>query len=144
MIESALLIQPSQNLALGRDYITSIPASEVYPDTKGRLLTDGKRASDTDPHQGWIGFEYGEPAITLDLGKICQIHSVKISYLFLPQDGIQLPLRSLLKLSKDGRSWSSVGHSDSSQDHDMKIDVPNDEEPARYVRIEIERNQWFF
>ena len=75
----------NNNLALGLPYECSYEASSAYPDTNHTELTDGKYATTSYAHSGWVGFLDNSGVnpvdITFDLGQVKSFEEIKFNNL---------------------------------------------------------------
>lgn len=135
------------NLADGRHYTQQIQPSEHYPDTGG-LLTDGRLGTKKDIGcgerlcaPGWVGFDRGLPAITLDLEDAYKIERISTSFLSFPLKGVHPPPGIRIESSFDGLHWTARGRLNKSETQFELTDIGW---KARYVRFIVARNQWSF
>jgi len=136
------------NIAKGRPYTLNKPASEHYPDTDHKLLTDGKFGADRDLDcgnlvcaPGWVGFVYGTPVITLDLENTYQLQRISVSFLSFPSKGVNPPLTIRLQSSLDGLRWIPRGMLKKGTSSFNLEDV---KWQSRYLRFFVARDQWLF
>jgi cellulose synthase/poly-beta-1,6-N-acetylglucosamine synthase-like glycosyltransferase len=136
------------NLAAGRSYSLQLEPSRLYPD-KGGMLTDGLRGprenlerGSTLSAEGWVGFEHGDPLITVDLEQSYKVYKIRASFLNYPRGDINPPETIKLFTSFDGTHWihrGSMGIADRSA---FELDTAG--WGARYVRLSVTRNKWAF
>jgi hypothetical protein len=136
------------NLAKDRPYTIDKPASEHYPDTDHKLLTDGKFGADKDLDcgdrlcaPGWVGFNQGPPIITFDLENIHEIKRVSVSYLSFPSKAVNPPSGIRIEGSYDGVHWKGYGYL---KKDEKQFELRDFDLSARYLRFIIMRNQWAF
>ncbi|MBE3577190.1 MAG: DUF4855 domain-containing protein [Limnochordales bacterium] len=106
------------NLALGRPYTISAywpdplftEMQKAYPDTEGKELTDGKKASVQYSDPGWQVFtRQAGRRIQVDLGKLAVIKEVRARFLQSRSVGVYVPRRVTLYTSADGQKWVHAG-----------------------------------
>jgi hypothetical protein len=83
-------VASGDHLAAGKNVMLSVPFSQKYPASGANALTDGKRGNH-NLNENWQGFEGTDVEITIDLGEIKKIKSVKTSFLDSPNDWIFYP-----------------------------------------------------
>ncbi len=143
------------NVALGCTYTSSLTASDSYPDTDGKELTDGSYSSETDGMaSGWSGYSGGNPVFVVDLGTECDgLSGFNARFLMLKSWGIQTPTSVSVSISSDGTNFTSVGTALPPENLDRTVDgVSYDytlklEETvsARYVKFEVVKyGSWTF
>jgi hypothetical protein len=134
------------NLALGKPYTSSAPASGTYPDTGGVELTNGAYASQIYTDAAWQGrIINGGYSQTIDLGAIYSVTRIFTNFL---QDtgGITWPASVSFEYSSDGINFAGLG--------DAVPQAPNGKLKkyqwtgaavfARYVRMGIPVSTWTF
>ncbi|MCL6455101.1 MAG: DUF4855 domain-containing protein [Alicyclobacillus sp.] len=145
------------DLALGLPYTISAQFPDAnwqkdeaaFPD-RGQL-TDGKFASldFTDPQ--WVGLEYQyRHDITINLGKVENIHAISLDFLQNLGAGIVFPDSVTYYVSQDGQHWAVVGQVASQygagdytvQTQPFELDGLNVN--AQYVRAEFTNKIWGF
>ena len=122
---------------------------ENYPD-RGQL-TDGKFASLSLNDPQWVGFyrQYDRD-ITINLGKVENIHALSLDFLHDAADGIALPNQVTYSVSQDGVNWQPVGRVQASYapgDYSIQTDsfeLNNVNVNAHYVRAEFGNKLWSF
>lgn len=130
----------SGNLAAGLAFVVQPQPSEDYSNTL--VLTDGKRASPDNLHEGWVGFDSGQPTITLDLESICKITRIRASFLSQAESGVNLPQAVRLMFSLDGERWFFGGILSATEAGPEEFGFELDGLRARYLKIQIDRSQW--
>jgi hypothetical protein len=130
----------SVDLALGKSYTASTPASSSYPDTG--QLTDGTLASTSYTDPQWEGRLTGSPYyFTVDLGSDQTFQEVDSDWLQTESAAIYLPSQVQVSVSTDGTNFTTAGTMDapavdsSSQSSDYRL--LNINVTARYVRITV-------
>ena len=140
------------NLALGKPYTVVATWPDplfakqqlAYPDTDGRELTDGKKASSSYADSGWQVFtRQGARRIDVDLGEECTVTSVMGRFLQSRSVGVYVPRWVRFSLSEDGREWVPVGQV-ATQVGPWNVSIKPEEfridglrHVARYVRLEF-------
>jgi Domain of unknown function (DUF4434)/F5/8 type C domain/Domain of unknown function (DUF5109)/Fibronectin type III domain len=132
----------SLNLALGKSYTASTPASSSYPDTNGTELTDGVFGAASYTDSAWQGRLTGSPfTFTVDLGSDETFQEIDSDWLQVDSAAIYLPAQIQVSVSTDGTNFTSVGTMNapavdsSDQAHDYRLLYLN--VTARYVRITV-------
>ena len=102
----------NNNLALGLPYECSYEASSDYPDTNHTELTDGKYATTSYAHSGWVGFLDNSGVnpvdITFDLGQVKSFEEIKFNNLCSGSVGIKLFKNVRIQVSNDKESWQEL------------------------------------
>jgi hypothetical protein len=132
------------NLALNRPYTLQPNPNEEYPDIQGHVLTDGKRAQANQLQGGWVGFNQGNPKITLDLKSIYEVQKIKVGFLFNEKAGVRLPKSVKLWASLDGANWVSGGELSNHKDESSTFYLNTPGLNARYIQVEPDRTGWLF
>ncbi|MCC3376578.1 DUF4434 domain-containing protein [Cohnella sp. REN36] len=105
----------SVNLALGKPYESSVPASPSYPDTDGSEMTNGKLGAGYFWDPEWQGRSTeGEPLVityTVDLGEVQKIDGLSINFLQDRASAIKLPRSVEYQVSSDNAKYKSIGYS---------------------------------
>lgn len=102
----------SSNLAKGKPYTSSDPASMSYPDTNENELTDGQYASplgsyhNSNYHGRLIWGSYDQ---TIDLGDVYSIEEVFTNFFGGGIDGIDFPASVTFSSSVDGINFDVLG-----------------------------------
>ncbi len=122
------------NIALGASYVFSQEASELYPDTDNKELTDAKRATHLYIDERWVGFDaisYEEPAkdgstytklkdfdVTVDLGSVKEFEHVQIGALKSKTQNFEVFLPETVKAeySLDGINWNLFAKGENPED----------------------------
>jgi len=135
------------NLALGKPYTSSAPASGTYPDTGGIELTNG--VYDTAPlytNAPWQGrIINGGYSQTIDLGNIYSVTRIFTNFL---QDvgGITWPASVSFEYSSDGINFASLGNAvpQTANGKVKKYQWTGAAIFARYVRMTVPVSTWTF
>ena len=135
------------SLAAGRSYTLQPAPSELYPDRSGKMLTDGKRGSTEGIEgrpklcpEGWVGFDRGQPMITIDLERTYELRRVMVGFLNYPSAGVHPPFSVKLMTSFDGQHWTPGGSLSASEKSMFELEP--DGLNTRYVRLLVERKIW--
>ena len=140
----------STNLALGRPYVSSMPASSSYTDTNGMELTDGKHGTTNFSDPAWQGRNTSDTySFTVDLGSVQTIKEVNTSWLQVTSAAIYLPTQVTYSVSKDGSTFTSVAgiQQPAASDNDqVKSYIATDLNgiEGRYVRVNVSSSAWSF
>ena len=132
----------SGNLATGIAYMIEPAPSQEYPDANGTMLTDGEHASPDDLQRGWVGFDTGEPTVTMDLESVCRISSVEATFLWDDESGVELPRSVKLLFSLDGERWFLGGSLSAPKIDTAPFRLEMASLRARFLRVVIEREHW--
>jgi chitodextrinase len=98
------------NIALGRPYTSTMPASSSYPDTDGVELTDGVSGSIDFSEPAWQGRAAVKTyAFTIDLGSEQVIKEIRSDWLQDEGSGILLPQGVIAATSSDNVNFTNVG-----------------------------------
>lgn len=109
-------------------------------------LIDGLRG-DTDWRKGlWMGYQYQDFEVQLDLKSARKRKEIRVGFLQDTRAWIVLPREMEIWISADGQQYRSlgrVGHSipvqtDSALIHELKLEVPGDEK-VRFVKVVARR-----
>lgn len=130
------------HVARGRPVTLTAPASNQYPGTGSRTLTDGLLGSD-DFHdglwQGWIGRDL---EAVIDLGRVQPLREVSGSFLQATRSWILMPAALSLSLSDDGVTWRAGGEVANALPAEAMASTRQrltvrlaDGQAARYVRV---------
>jgi len=96
-------------------YLYQTPPSETYGDPKAGKLTDGVRATNSDPatryiDPAWVGFDLLDGAnpvvLTLDLGTEQKVTGITLGFLSANQNGVYSPESFSVSISRDGKDFS--------------------------------------
>ncbi|MBB6671606.1 DUF4434 domain-containing protein [Cohnella nanjingensis] len=113
--EQVTTASASVNLALGRPYESSVPASPSYPDTDGLEMTNGKLGAGYFWDPEWQGRSTeGAPlviAYTVDLGEVKKIDGLSINFYQDIGSAIKLPRSVEYQVSNDNVRFESLGYS---------------------------------
>ena len=104
------------NVAVGKEYTTSVASNKTYPDTDNKELTDGKLGDATNTNSPtWAGFNgvavgSGETYdILVDLGeKMDGLQKFSANAHQQLSWGIQVPSEITIFVSDDGKTWKQV------------------------------------
>lgn len=137
------------NLALGKPYVSSLNASNSYPDTSGTELTDGIYANGSYTKAAWQGREnVGSYTQTIDLQQSATITEVWTNFLEQPGVGIYWPQTVSFAYSTDGTSFTSLGNATpatavgTSKKYELTLSSPVQ---AQYVRMTVtDPGGWVF
>jgi hypothetical protein len=129
------------NLAAGRRYTASVPASPSYPDSGGELTNGARGAATYGP--AWQGRDgAGVHTFTVDLGAVRTFQSVSSGWLQIRPDAVFLPVRVTYRVSTDGSAFTSVGTVNrpavSTVDQVRNYRLIALSASARYVRVEVD------
>ena len=98
------------NIALGRPYTSTMPASSSYPDTDGVELTDGVIGSIDFSDPAWQGRATMKTySFTIDLGSEQVIKEIRSDWLQDEGSGILLPQGVIAAVSSDNVNFTAVG-----------------------------------
>jgi len=98
------------NIALGRPYTSTMPASSSYPDTDGVELTDGVIGSIDFSDPAWQGRATMKTySFTIDLGSEQAIKEIRSDWLQDEGSGIFLPQGVIAAVSSDNVNFTAVG-----------------------------------
>jgi alpha-glucosidase len=137
-------VASGDHLAVGKNVKLSVPYSQKYPASGANALTDGKRGNH-NLNENWQGFEGTDVEITIDLGEIKKIKSVKTSFLDSPNDWIFYPQKLEFLFSEDGNSYKSQSQipvqptleKDSKITSIQELGPDNLSISTRYIKIKI-------
>ena len=96
------------HLALEKSVRSERPPSDTYPVGGLAALTDGLKGT-SDYHCNWAGYEGEEMDVTIDLGEIKPIRSVKADFLQDVNAWIWVPREVEFTVSKDGAEFREIG-----------------------------------
>lgn len=129
-----------RHLAIGKPVVLDPPASPKYHHGEVSALTNGLRAWD-DYHMHWLGFEGEDMDATIDLGTMQTISAIETNFLQDINSWIFMPRRAEFLISRDGRTFQSVGTVDNFTPPEKygaiiaPFNVRLDAAEARYIRV---------
>ncbi|MDH7568679.1 MAG: DUF4855 domain-containing protein [Armatimonadota bacterium] len=108
MLSEVECLQGEVNVAAGRGYrLVPPPTSEAKYADDGKRLTDGIVTRGPDGWRHCVGWNMGNPAVTVDLGRTHNLRMVRAHLVGGGSGGAFFPSEMVVTWSTDGRTWSA-------------------------------------
>lgn len=102
-------LSPVTHLARGCSVTYNRSYSRYYPASGAATLTDGQRGGWYFDDQRWQGFSgTGGIDLTIDLGRVCRVRQVSLTFLQAADAWIRLPVGFRVSISSDGQTFSEL------------------------------------
>lgn len=149
MLSEVEVLEGQQNVALGcRYHLMPKPRAQAkYPDD-GVKLTDGDVSRPGDWWSKAVGWDRGDPEVTVDLLRPVQVWLVRAHVIGGGPGGVYFPPLMAVATSEDGETWSeetpltTPSEPASPQPQVTFLEVQLEPRTARYVRLRFERRGW--
>jgi hypothetical protein len=149
MLSEIEVLSHGKNVASGRGYhLRPAPTSAApYGDTSG-LLTDGILTTSSFSQHRAVGWDKGQPTVTLDLQAPTTIATVAAHVLGGGQAGVYFPKKVIVATSLDGKQWSSPiatsEHPPEKGNESLKtyMSVRFPPQRCRYVQLQFAPHGW--
>ncbi|MBQ5837576.1 MAG: DUF4855 domain-containing protein [Clostridia bacterium] len=140
-------------VSTGRTYSVGTAAGELYPDSYGIELTDGKfgPAEGADYNaEAYSGYHGSMPVIiSIDLGEVMDnLYEFRLGFLSTNNAGVRAPQKIRITASLDGKKYYDACDLEIPEFVEGKrleaVAKPENYVKARYIRFVIIKNAWLF
>lgn len=123
--------------ATGKTVSLKTPPSKHYPGKGSQTLTDGVSGTLPRINSEWLGWSGDDVEITIDLADTLAIFTLSVGMLVDETNWIYAPAGWKISVSNDGLNFRNATINRDSKSTLRKMIFTLNQEPARYVRIEL-------